>query len=415
MKRLLEKYRESRRKYSMPRWAVIVLVFFLFCAVFADFIANEKPLYCKYQGRHYFPVVRSYFVQTGMVSWPEPLLNIDWVDAEYETAVRPPVPWSAQSLDLSNAEYKSPFDKQNVRNWRFRHWLGTDKLGRDVLAGMIRGCRIAMFVGVLSMLLASLIGIPAGAAMGYFGDRTKVRWTTALALAIAACLVLYYTIQLVGVLMRGEEPPGLWFLIFIIVCFACFALIALLGKLNINVKRIRLPLDFISMRGIELFKSLPIFFILFTVLGMIRNASIWYVLILIALIRWPTVARYVRAETFRIRDLPYILAARGIGLKNRQIIVRHIIPNALGPVLVTLAFGMGSAVLIESGLSFLGIGIPVEEVSWGKMLNEARKNFSAWWLAIFPGVAIFLLISSFHALGDSLQRYFQPRMREGQT
>jgi peptide/nickel transport system permease protein len=76
---------------------------------------------------------------------------------------------------------------------------------------------------------------------------------------------------------------------------------------------------------------------------------------------------------------------------------------------------MGSAVLIESGLSFLGIGIPVEEVSWGKLLNEARKNFSAWWLAIFPGAAIFLLISSFHALGDSLQRYFQPRMREGQT
>ncbi|MDX1410253.1 MAG: hypothetical protein R3330_19015, partial [Saprospiraceae bacterium] len=158
-------------RHRRSGWAVGVLVVFCFLALFGDFIANDKPLYCKIEGKSYFPVFRAIPVNLGLASWPEALRDGDWHNKPYERVVYPPIPYRASNLDLSNAGFRSPFGKQQVRNLWFRHWLGTDDLGRDTLAGLIRGCRVSLLVGLASMLLAALIGVPLGAIGGYFGDR----------------------------------------------------------------------------------------------------------------------------------------------------------------------------------------------------------------------------------------------------
>lgn len=411
MRRKARSWKKWLLSTGMPIWAIVLISCFLFFAVLGDFIANEKPLYCKIDGQSYSPVLIDYGVRMGVARWPEPLLNIDWRKENYEAVIRTIIPYGAKSLDFQNANFKGPFSEQNVASLRFRHWLGTDALGRDVLAGMIRGCRIALFIGIFSMLLAATIGIPLGALIGYYGDTRRLRLDKLVMFTITGVFLLYFLFELTGLLISGYFANIGYPIILLVLSLLIFILSKyLLDKVQFRLPEVRLPLDFIVMRTIEVFRSIPAFFLLFALLGLIDQPSLWYVVGFIALMRWPTVARYVRAESLKIREQNYILSARVVGLRDGQIIRRHVIPNALGPVFVTLAFGMGGAVLLESGLSFLGIGLGVEEVSWGKMLNEARKNFSAWWLALFPGTAIFLLIAAFQAIGDSLQKKYQPQL-----
>jgi peptide/nickel transport system permease protein len=136
---------------------------------------------------------------------------------------------------------------------------------------------------------------------------------------------------------------------------------------------------------------------------MIRTPRLGYVIGLIGILWCPSIIRFVRAEALKLREQTFVQSARVLGLSQRQITWRHVIPNAMGPALITIAFGMGSAVLIESGLSFLGIGVAPEVVTWGKMLNLARSSISAWWIALLPGVAIFITIAIFIRLGDVLE------------
>jgi peptide/nickel transport system permease protein len=109
----------------------------------------------------------------------------------------------------------------------------------------------------------------------------------------------------------------------------------------------------------------------------------------------------------KLRDAGFIDSARVVGLSDFRIIRRHIIPNAMGPVMITVAFGIGGAVLLESGLSFLGIGLSIDQMSWGRMLNEARSNFAAWWLAALPGAAIFLTVAAFNRIAEDLSNWFE--------
>src|SRR5690606_19579921 len=173
-------------------WSLRVFYVLLFIAVTADFLANEKPIYCKIEGKHHFPVFRQYFVDLGWAGWDAVFINKSWKELEYEAVVFPPIPYSATSIDLRN-QYRSPFGPQQVDSKRYWHWLGTDNLGRDVTAGMIRGTRIALLVGVCSMSIASVIGIFLGAIAGYFGDdRLKVSRLRLGLNLIAVLLGIFY-------------------------------------------------------------------------------------------------------------------------------------------------------------------------------------------------------------------------------
>jgi peptide/nickel transport system permease protein len=177
-------------------------------------------------------------------------------------------------------------------------------------------------------------------------------------------------------------------------------------------RKIALPIDIIVMRLIEIMNSIPNLIFLLAILAIIEKSSIINVMIIIGLIGWTGIARFVRSELLRIRALDYIEAARSMGFTNFRILMRHAIPNALTPVLISIAFGVAGAILTEASLSFLGIGMPTDEVTWGKILNLSRANISSWWLAIFPGFAIFITVTIFNLIGEGLTDAINPNLKQ---
>ncbi|MBL4655517.1 MAG: hypothetical protein JKY33_06820, partial [Bacteroidia bacterium] len=161
------------RQFKKKKLAVFSLYFIFFLvltAIFSDYIANEKPLYAIYQGKTYFPVSQGYLVDMGLSQWPKEFHYKEWRKIEFEFAVWPPIPYLPKNLDFDNAQSVSPFEKQLIKSNHLRHWLGTDELGHDILAGMIHGTRIALSVGLVSVGISVFIGILLGSLAGYFGD-----------------------------------------------------------------------------------------------------------------------------------------------------------------------------------------------------------------------------------------------------
>lgn len=414
-----QSYRDIvRRQFLKNRiavWSLRLLYLLLFIALTADFLANEKPLYCKIEGKAYFPVLKQYAVGIGLSTWEARFFQKGWREHDYEQVIWAPIPYSATTIDRRNNNYVSPGEKQDIESIRFRHWLGTDQLGRDVAAGMIAGARIAMLVGVVAMSIAAVIGIFFGALAGYFGDdRFRVsRIGLALnALGVLAGIFYGFTTRSFA---YSEGAFGLELMKSIGIVAGIMALMNLIARPLKRIsplgRHITLPLDIMAMRLIEIISSVPALLLVLSILAVIERPSIFYVMAIIGLIRWTSIARFIRAELLRIRSLEYIEAAQALGYSEWRIIFRHAIPNALTPVLITIAFGVASAILLEAFLSFLSVGVPPEQVTWGSLLRLARSQPSAWWLAIFPGFAIFLTVTVFNLLGEGLTDALDPRLR----
>lgn len=160
-------------------------------------------------------------------------------------------------------------------------------------------------------------------------------------------------------------------------------------------------------RLLEVMQTFPLVFFLIALLSIVRVQSLWPLVIALALTRWTEVARLVRAEVLSLESREFVLAARALGASPARIIARHLIPNALGPALVVATFGVGSAILLETALSFLGIGVAPPTASWGELLTEAHRTLhhpGAWWLALFPGLAIASTVLAVNALGEAVRR-----------
>lgn len=167
--------------------------------------------------------------------------------------------------------------------------------------------------------------------------------------------------------------------------------------------------DWVVSRLIEVVLCFPFLFLVLGIVALFRP-SIFTILIALALTSWTTEARFVRAEFLRIRELEYALAARASGAGDSRIIFRHLLPNALAPVIVSASFGVASAILAESALSFLGFGVAFPTASWGSILAVAHDYIEfAWWLVVFPGVAIFLTVAAFNLIGDRLRDVLDPQ------
>jgi len=330
----LVRHQFKKNKISLAALYVVFLLFAI--AIFADFLANDKPIMAKYDGTLYFPVAKDYLVGLGFDRWPADIVNADWRELDQQgklsSTIWTPIKWRASNQDLVNNTAPPGGD----------HLLGTDAIGRDVLAGIIHGSRIALTIGFLSMSIAILIGVVLGALAGFYGG-----WV-----------------------------------------------------------------DILISRLIELIITFPTFFLIITVVAMFQSGSIWLVMILIGLTGWTGIARFTRREFLRVRNMEYVAAATALGLSNRRVIFRHVLPNSLAPVLVTSAFGIASAILIEASLSFLGFGVPPTTVTWGSVLNDARGNITAWWLAVFPGFMIFISVLCYNLVGDGLRDALDPRLRD---
>lgn len=397
-------------KNKLAKWSLRVLIVIFLIAMFSDFIANEKPLYCKIEGKTYFPILKQYVVDLGLSKWETKFYQTPWQEHEYEKVIMPPIPYSHFTLDNKNVHFISPFGNQDVPSNRFWHWLGTDQFGRDVLAGMIRGARVAMLIGVLSMLIATLIGLFLGSLAGFFGDTrfriSRVRlWLNLIGLVLGyfyAFSARSYTFSVANENGNfGIETLKGILIFFVIVCL-CNFLSKALERISFFAKKITLPLDLIIMRLIEIVNAIPALFLLLATVTILEKPSIVSVMVIIGFLRWTSIARFIRAELLRVRSLEFIEAAEAMGFSDWRIIIRHAIPNAIAPVLITIAFGVASAILIEAFLSFLGIGLDNDEITWGLLLSFARESTTSWWLAIFPGLAIFVTVTLFNLIGDGL-------------
>lgn len=329
----LVKHQFKKNKLAMI--SMYIVMFLIVIAITADFLADSKPLYAEYKGETYFPVVKDYLNTIGISKWEPDMINANWKklddEGKLESVVWTPVPYGPSEIDLAN----------NLRSPGGDHYLGTDAIGRDLLAGLIHGSRVSLSVGFVAAGIALIIGIVMGSLAGYYG-----------------------------------------------------------GKV-----------DLIIMRFVEIMVTLPVFFLIITIVA-IYGSSIWYIMAAIGITSWTGDAKLIRGEVLKVRNMEYITAASSIGLPNKQIIFRHVIPNAIAPVLVSGAFAIAGAILTEAALSFLGFGVSATTVTWGSLLNEARGASNAWWLAIFPGMMIFIAVVTYNLIGEGLRDALDPRLRD---
>jgi peptide/nickel transport system permease protein len=169
-------------------------------------------------------------------------------------------------------------------------------------------------------------------------------------------------------------------------------------------------MDSLLMRLVDIMLCFPTFFLILAVIAMLEP-SIWYIMIVIGVTGWMGVARLVRAEVLSIRERDFILAARAIGASDLRIIFRHILPNAMAPVLVAATLGVAGAILTESALSFLGIGVQPPTPSWGNILTSGKDYIEfAWWLSLYPGLAILVTVLAYNLLGEGIRDAIDPRL-----
>ncbi len=369
----------------------LVLLFVI--TIFAPLIANDQPIIAMKGGSVSFPFLTTH-----------PIHN----STEYDWTVNAIIPYAPNNLDYSNANSIGPFENQNVKNIRYRHWLGTDELGRDVFSGIIYGTQMAIFVGLGSMLIAALIGILLGASAGFWGDRSiKIRPFTFFTVCIGLTIGYYLGFH--------QKVSRLEFSIIQFLANQTFNFLILLSSViisiiigqNISIRFVPnyhffLPLDAMVIRLIELFKSIPSLFIMIS-LAAILTPSKWNIIWIIGIIAWTGIARYCRAEVMKLKNTTYAESAKALGFENYYILLKHLLPKALQSTTVYIIFGITSAILAESTLSFLGIGIKADDVSWGSILSEARKSPSSWWLAVFPGLAISYTLMLFNKLAVAIE------------
>jgi peptide/nickel transport system permease protein len=379
-----------RREFAKNKLNVVslVLIIFLFAlAVFAPFLANDKPFMIRLDGKLIFPLFASLkasdysiLLAAAIGIWQLILIrrnrrNIEpsarghvlarqllvnsmllvvgcvllYVFLSYRLdatdyrelmssgrasgAIFAPIPYGYARTDLEVRE--QPPGKE--------HWLGTDDVGSDVLCRLIYGSRISLSVGFVAVGISSLVGIVIGSILGYFG-----------------------------------------------------------GKV-----------DFIGMRFVEIMMAIPVFFLIITIVAYWER-SLFNIMVIIGLTTWTGNARFVRAEFFKLRNQDFVQAAVSLGLPLRSILFRHMLPNGIAPVLVEATFGIAGAIFIEAALSFLGFGVAPPTPSWGQMLSLGVSTTGRflWWLTLFPGVAIFLTVLAYNLVGEGLRDAIDPRLRK---
>lgn len=412
-KPVFHKWLHPLRQTTTGRWAlrglwVLVAIFLL-----ADFIAQDKPLLAHYDGRLWSPVAHHYLVAAGWAAWPPDLARADWHTLDYAWAIWPIIPYSADYQDIQNPSV-GPFEPQQVDHWYARHWLGTDELGRDLLAAMVHALRIDLLVGLLSMCIATIIGLLVGSLAGFWGDhQVKVSRAHFFMGLLFLWPAWFYGFQVRQwrLIDAFSQPFAvlLWQLLLSVGIATAIWCLSLLGARALLrwqwwQKRIYLPFDLALSRLIEVTVSIPALFLILLVLSLTREGSLIWVMVVIGLTRWTGIARFARAELLRIRQLDYRAAAEVSGLSRWQQWWRHALPNAMDPVYIAIAFGIANAILIEGFLSFIGLGLPPDVPTWGSLLNLGRENIQDWWLTLFPGLALFVTVVLFNTIGEQMSR-----------
>ena len=311
---------------------------------------------------------------------------------------------------------RPPLSSPNVETLRAEeipklglYLFGTDDLGRDVFARMMQGAWVSLTVGFVAVGIAVLIGIFMGGMSGYFGQN-HVRVDQILA---AIVLLLGGGLLTVGAIFSGAA---------LFLMGSAYIAFSLCRKKGLRKRPLpkwtkaffagAISIDTLIMRLVDIMLCFPSFFLILTVVALLP-ASIYNIMIVIGLTSWMGTTRFVRAEFLSLREQDFVTAARALGVSNRRIIFRHMIPNAIAPVLVSATIGIATAILTEAGLSFLGFGVPPPHATWGNILSDGKRFiFDAPWLTFIPGIAILIVVLCFNLFGEGLRDMLNPKLRE---
>ena len=317
-----------------------------------------------------------------------------------------PLAFTPGNLDLANP-FLPPFS-EGVSGVS-KHWLGTDQMGRDVLVNLLYGFQTAFFIAVPVMVFALVLGTLLGSAAGFLGNRKfEISKAAIVVLLFWLLAVFFYCFYLPPI---GEIPGSLFsafgikFLWLAGISLIAFVFLKLLKTLGFLRKKVPVPVDELVLKIMEVLTSVPRLVLILS-FSALAAPGISNVILLLSLTYWAGPARLVRAEVLKIKQLPYVEAAEVGGLMKSQILFRHILPNAAAPLWVAFSFGLSSLLGLEATLSFLGIGLPPETPSWGRMLAGARVNAEAWWLLVFPSIALCFTILAIQTCGNQLQKAF---------
>lgn len=330
-RRRIDNFKANRRGY----WSLWIFLFIFFVSLFAEFIANDKPLLIRHDGDFYVPV---------FVSYPETVFGGDFeTEAEYSDPevqelieekgwiLWPPVRYSFDTvvLDLPSPAPSPP---------TLQNWLGTDDQGRDVVARLLYGFRISVVFGIVLTIISTIIGVAAGAWQGYYGG-----WIDLL-------------------FQRFMEVWGGMPQLFILIIFSSF--------------------------------FIPGFFTL---------------LLILLLFSWMGMVGVVRAEFLRGRNFTYILAARALGVSNKVIMFKHLLPNAMVATITFLPFVLSGSIVALTSLDFLGFGLPPGSASLGELLNQGKANLQAPWLGISTFILMSVMLSLLVFIGEAVRDALDPR------
>ena len=405
---------ERFKKNRSARWSFKILLGLFWIALLDPFIAGDVPIFTKIDGKTSFPIFKTYLFDLGLAQKTGNYLNKSyWHEQKYDQVILPIIPYSAAYRDIKNVHFKSPFGPQNIAPNQSWHWLGTDGNGRDVAAGVIGGVRVALKVGLISMFIASIIGLFMGGLAGYFGDdRFQVYWSSLILNLIAFFLAIHFAFISRAYPLGLKDANG-ELLKSIGIFIGVFLIANLIAKgfqmIPLFQKKVTLPLDLIVMRIVEVLNSIPGLLLIIAFAAIFSAKTLWPIILIIGFLYWTGIARFFRAELLKVRNMEYIQAGKALGFSNWRILFKHALPNAIGPVIILVAFGTAGAILAEAALTFLGVGTKdLAEVTWGSMLRAA-DNPKHWWIVIFPGLAIFVTVLIFNLIGDGLKEAIDAR------
>ncbi|MDX1906555.1 MAG: ABC transporter permease [Bacteroidia bacterium] len=394
-------------------WAWIGLMVLI--AAGASLLASGTPLYAHMRGKTYWPTLTPaatdtlYDARAGL--WRlQRLREADWRVQPLDAAVWPPVPWHPMPGIYRSKRWQAPGYRPVPGGPS--HLLGTTGSGADLLAVLIHGTRTSLLAASTATVLALGLGLLLGGMAGYFQNtRLSARrgqWIGAVAGIWPGWFYgLYLPARYLATpLPVWAVPLGLGISLGIIL--GCMWLAGRIPGAWWRTK-VALPVDTLYLRAAEIIQALPVLMLLIVVAAAFKMNSFWPAIWMIGLTAWPGAGQWMRNAFLQVTATPYIEAARSLGIPGWQIVFRHVLPNALHPLLALIPFVMGNVILLEATLSFLQI--IREVVSWGTLIEGIQGQRTAWWVILFPGVAIFMTLTALSSISEQLRQQQLPPSR----
>ncbi len=358
--------------------AIAVIIIYALIGLFNSFLANNKPIVALDKDGYHCPACVDFMEDLGLYNSGISL------DKTYQWAIYPLVPYGPSQIIADDIKL-SP-----LKGISKRHYLGTDRLGRDLLAGVIRGCFTSFKIGLFVVLISGFIGVLFGLLMAYFGnDRFMVNKKVFIGMAIISLIAMFYIFYL----------PSISNKIFAMV--TAISLMVFIHKKTTNDRQWSIPIDNFMNNVIVIRKSVPSLMWILALIPLFKtNASI-NIIIVMSLLGWANYARHARSEALSLMSKEFVITSQLAGHSFWHVARKHLLPLIIPTIAVVAGSSFSGSMLAESGLSFLGLGLPADEVSWGMYMQQAKVSIDMWWLGLFPGLALFIIVFAFNTLGES--------------